>query len=297
MKRMTIGLGICLLIMGVCIIGIYVYKSIYAMVEVDEEKVINGDYIDSLKITTSLANIRIVSDKTDTIKVKLDGKIKKDLKNKYKLEVVELNDQLEVNYLSNENLVGIKLGSEKDINVSVILPEKVYRNLDVSTTSGMIKLEKISVQSMDLATTSGFQTLIGSEIKDEAVFQSTSGDIKLDNNLMNSFIVKTTSGKLSTKALDSKSGQIETSSGDVSLKMRNIMKELFINTTSGDVDVDFENNPESLSVIFNGNSGKLDISLPGILYKDKDKNSAIGVIGDGESLLNVKTTSGDLTIK
>ena len=36
------ALGICLLIMGVCIIGIYVYKSIYTMAEVDEEKVIVG---------------------------------------------------------------------------------------------------------------------------------------------------------------------------------------------------------------------------------------------------------------
>ncbi|WP_374964204.1 DUF4097 family beta strand repeat-containing protein [Lysinibacillus sp. RS5] len=296
MRKMLIGVVICLLL-AVVYVGTSIYKSVYATVKVEEEKIIDGNKIDSLNIKTSSANVRITSDKTDQIKVKLDGKIKKDLKKDYKLKVEELNGQLEVQYLSNENLIGIKLGSEKDINVSIVLPEKVYRKLNVSTSSGLIEVENIVVDNMELATTSGSQTLVGTETKGDAVFQSTSGDIKLDSNIITSFIVKTKSGKVGTQLLDSQSGQIESSSGDVTLKMGSMIKELDINTTSGDVIVDFEKNPNSLSVIFKGDSGELDVSLPDIMYKDKDKNSAIGVIGDGENLLNVKTTSGDLMVK
>jgi len=289
-----IGVVICLVL---AVIGIYYYKSVNVMVEVDEEEIIEGNRIDSLNIETTFANVTITWDKTDQIKVHLDGELEKSLENKYELKVEEAKGQLEVEYLSNENIIGFKIGSEKYIELNVILPEKVYEELHISTTSGTIAVENIHVDKIGLTTTSGVQTLIGSEIMSDAIFQSTSGDIELEQNIVTSFRAKTTSGNVGTQSLEIQHGQIESTSGNLTLKKTSNIEDLHINTTSGDVEVDFETNPDSLQVIFEGSSGIAEIYLPNILYKGKDENSINGVIGEGKNVLSVRTTSGDLIVK
>ena len=239
MKKTIIA--ICILLVVVYIAGTFVYKSTFEMDKVGEEKVIEADKIKSIKVTTSAANIRVTSDTTDNkIKVKLDGEINKKLRDQYQLKVAEVNGQLDIAFLSKENIVGIKLGSEKEINISILLPKEVHRNLNLTTSSGDINMENILADNLELTTTSGSLSLKASESKGDALIHSTSGDITLENNTINLLNAETTSGKVKTNALDFQSGQIITTSGDVTLNFRSIMEELKINTTSGNVEANFK---------------------------------------------------------
>lgn len=298
MKKVTIVVvGSLILIALVYVIGMPIYKSVFSQVKINEERTVEADRIDSLNIQTSSANVEIGSDTTKQIKVKLEGSINKKLKDQYHLKVEEMNGQLEIEYLSNENLVGLKLGSEKDLHIQIIVPEKVYRQLRMNTSSGNITVNNIFADKIELTTTSGNQTVEGTETRDAVAIKSTSGDVKLAHNTMNSFTVNSTSGYVETEGVTSKSGQIHTTSGGVTMKIKNIIEKVNVLTTSGDVEVDYEKNPESLRVEFRGDSGKSDIKLQDIMYKDKNKHLASGVIGKGTNQLKVKTTSGDFTVQ
>lgn len=54
---------------------------------------------------------------------------------------------------------------------------------------------------------------------------------------------------------------------------------------------------DQYQVEFRGDSGNSDIKLQDIMYKDKNKYLAIGMIGKGTNQLKVKTTSGDFTVQ
>jgi len=55
--------------------------------------------------------------------------------------------------------------------------------------------------------------------------------------------------------------------------------------------------PKSLKIDLKGASGKPVIKLKNSMYENEGKNSAIGTIGDGINTINVKTNSGDFTVK
>lgn len=295
MKKAIIG--ICILLAVVYVAGTFVYKSTFEKEKLDEVKVFEADKIKSINVRTSFANIRVTSDTSENkIKVKLDGEINKKLQDQYQLQVEEIDGQLDIAYLSKENIVGIKLGTQKKINISILLPKEVHRNLNLTASSGNIQVENTITDNLELTTTSGTLSLIDSESKGDAIIHSTSGDITFENNTINSLNAETTSGKIKTIALDFQRGQIITTSGDVTLNFRSIMEELTVNTTSGNVAANFEKKPDSLKVVFEGDSGKFDISLPDMLYEDKDENFFIGIIGEGRNMMDVKTTSGNLVM-
>ncbi len=296
LKKVVIGIVGCLLLIMLYVAGTFVYQSTFAREKIDEEKTIELGQIKSIDVRTSSANIRVLSNTTDQIKINVDGEMNKKLKEQYQLIVEEVNGQLVIEYLANENTVGIKFGSENDITISILLPEKDYQRFNMVTSSGNIEVENLVADNIEITTTSGSQSLIDSEIKGDAMIQSTSGDIVWESSILTAFQVNTTSGKVKTKALAAKNGRIETTSGNVTLNMGSEMEEIQIETTSGDVAVDYEKNPDSLKLTFAGSSGKSDINLPGMMYDEESENSAIGVLGDGSNILDVKTTSGDLVV-
>ncbi|MEW9503019.1 DUF4097 family beta strand repeat-containing protein [Jeotgalibacillus marinus] len=298
MKRRI--LGVVLIFLGIAAvygIGKPFYKSIFATVEINEEKIIEAAYIEVVNIRTSSTNVKVVPATTNQITVYVDGIIVKKLEDTYHLKVKEADGQLNIEYLSNENIIGIKLESKKDINVRVTLPEKVYRELLITTSSGNIEVENVVADTFESKTTSGDQTIKDIKTNDDVLIHSTSGNIALKRNTMTAFTINTTSGDVETEALDSQRGQINTTSGSVTMNIKQMIKELDIATTSGDVKTDFENNPESLRIDFKGKSGKPDIQLKDIMYEYKDENSAIGVIGKGVHILKVRTSSGDLKVR
>lgn len=294
MKKVIIG-GI--LVSVAALICIWLINSEFAMITLQEEKEFDVDGINVLNFETTAADVEIIPSSTDRMTVKLEGEIEKKLKDKLNLSIEEEGDQLKVTYLSNDNSLGFKFGSEKDVILQVTVPEKAYKEFSVRTTSGDVDLEGVTAENMKIVSTSGVQAIKRFESEGTILLQSTSGNFKLERNVLNNFSIESTSGNVEMEALVSQSGKINTTSGNVAMIIEEMINKLEINTTSGYVKTTFRKNPESLKINFKGESGKPDIRLKDIMYEDKDKNSAIGVIGDGINTLTVKTTSGDFTAK
>lgn len=229
--------------------------------------------------------------------MKLEGKIRKKLKDKFRLKIDEDGDQLKVSYISNENRVGIQIMSEKDMTLSVTLPERTYKELAVYTTSGNIDAVSVSAGNINLKSVSGNQDIKKLTTEDTLSIQSTSGDIELERNMMSDFSIRSTSGNVKIDELVSRSGKINSNSGNVNVIIEEMNNSLDIITKNGNIKASFKDNPESLKIDFKGISGEPDIKLKDIMYEDKSENSAIGIIGDGIKTLNVTTTSGEFTVE
>lgn len=275
MKKVFIGV---ILICIVVLMGYLFMGPGYAKVTVKEEKEIDIKNIKVINFETTAADVEIKPGPTNSMTVKLEGNIQKKLKDKFRLKIVKEDDLLKVSYMTNENRLGFKFGSEKNVTLQVILPERIYRELSVYTTSGDIDMRQITAENIKLKTTSGDQNI---------------EKIKSQNNIS----IKSSSGNVDIEELGSLNGQINTKSGKVTMILEEMISTLDIVTTSGDVKTTFRKNPKSLKIDFKGNSGKPDIRLKNIMYEDKDENSVIGVIGNGMNTLIVKTSSGDLTVR
>ena len=292
MKKVIVG---GMLVCAVVLICIGSINSFSPMVSVLEEEEFEVDGIEMLNFQTTAADIEIELSSSDRITVKLEGKIGKKLKNKFRLKIDEDGDQLKVSYLSNDNRLGIQLGSEKDMTLSVTLPERTYKELAVYTTSGNIDAVSVSAGNINLKSVSGNQDIKKFTSEDTLSIQSTSGDIELGRNVMNDFSIRSTSGNVKIEELVSRSGKINSNSGNVNVIIEEMINSLDVITKSGNVKASFKDNPESLKIDFKGISGEPDIKLRDIMYEEKSENSAIGIIGDGSKTINVKTTSGDFT--
>ena len=292
MKKVIVG---GMLVCAVVFICIWSINSAFTMVSVEKKKEFDVDGIEMLSFQTTAADIEIIPSSSDHITVKLEGKIDKKLKDKFQLKIAEDGALLKVLYVSNDNRLGIQLGSEKDMTLSVTLPERTYKELSVQTTSGNIDAVSVSAGIINIKSTSGNQEIKKFTLEETLTMQSTSGNIEVDRNRMNNFSIESTSGNVKIDELVFRNGEITTTSGNVTMIIEEMVNSLNVMTTSGNVKTTFKENPESLKINFHGSSGKPDIKLKDIMYEDKSKNSAIGVIGDGMKTLNVKTTSGDFT--
>ncbi|MFC9542146.1 DUF4097 family beta strand repeat-containing protein [Lysinibacillus sp. NPDC056959] len=275
MKKVVGGILICIAaITGYSFIG----PGFAKVTSVQEEKEIEIDTIKDINFETTAADIKVIPSATKDMTVKLEGEIQKDLKDKYQLNIEKEGGLLKVSYLTNENSIGIKLGSEKDVTLQVSLPERAYRELLIHTTSGDIDIGSVIADSINIQTTSGDQVIKRAKANDQISMRSNSGNVEIDE-------------------LFSPSGMINTKSGHVSMIIEEMMNSLDVVTTSGDVQTTFRQDPKSLKIDFKGDSGKPVIKLKNIMYEDKGKNSAIGIIGDGINTINVKTNSGDFTVE
>ena len=138
---------------------------------------------------------------------------------------------------------------------------------------------------ISIKTTSG-DVLISSIECTRASITSVSGDIDLDSFVCPNANVKTVSGNVDA-IMSGKTLSFETVSGDVDFS--GVSESISAKTTSGDITLKFEKT--SATVRFETVSGKFRTGLDYVKSADKY------IFGYGECMIDVATTSGDLTIK
>ncbi len=234
-------------------------------------------------------------------------KIKTDLKS-YDVEIKESNDnnfKVEV-YGNEKNKDNIKLKvNNKELNIDQIgssicfgfcysdsavviyMPKENIIELDINTISGDIDIFDDILNKVNLKTTSGdikvknleeaiINTTSGNVMVDkvkEAVINTVSGDINVDNT--QNIKVKSTSGDITIMEVR-EAFDIKSTSGDVTIRDLIINNDSKVVTVSGDVTINLNNDAD---INVNTRSGDRDI-----------KHSK------GEYNLDIKTTSGDITV-
>lgn len=176
------------------------------------------------------------------------------------------------------------------IELEVFIPEGL-KNVAISTMSGEIKAEDVSVEQVDMKTMSGdididncvFKALeattLSGDINTEdctsvsASFSTVSGDLNFEGN-SESINAKTTSGDLNISGSNVADINANSISGDVEVELEGVDGYLaHVKTTCGDISLDFGN--ESLDIIRGGSY----------------------VMGSGEVKINASTVSGDISIE
>ncbi|MFB6469479.1 DUF4097 family beta strand repeat-containing protein [Cytobacillus sp. Hz8] len=316
MKKMIVGLFL-LLVVG--IIGSVVSIKAdggfsFRTFKVADKEVVNGDKIDSIDIDLSSSNVQVVPTKEKNITVELSGKVSKKLKNKYKLDVQEQGRTLKIS-IKGEDVIIFNIGTSiMNMNVDVLLPEKVYRSLKVKTSSGSNGIENLQAENIILKSSSGDIEARGSVSKYQFSFKSSSGEVSSENNQANEFVLQASSGSINAinqqgkqSTFHTSSGEInvsngigdlqaDTSSGDIDINNDEVTGDLNASTSSGEVSVSYNENPNSLAVDFKGSSGEGNIGIKGLNYEEKSEHRIIGQLGSGEYKIQVRTSSGDFNL-
>lgn len=175
------------------------------------------------------------------------------------------SDNLIIIYMPKENNLGLDINTVSgDIDILV----DVSNDISLKSISGDIKTKNLKDASLN--TTSGD---INVEKVRNASLNTVSGDIKV--NEASNIDAKSTSGDITILEVTNKLS-IKSTSGDVTVRDFTINSDSKVNTVSGEVNINLTNNA---NINAETRSGDKDI-----------KNS------NGEFNLDIKTTSGDITV-
>ena len=173
--------------------------------------------------------------------------------------------------------------SNASITVSIPYDFNERGTLKIITSSGDIDTSNLSMNTLNLSTASG-EINISNLNLNYLSLNSSSGDIDFNTmTVLNETKLNSSSGSITgSGALGTVNAS--TSSGDIELKFKNSLSNTSLSTTSGSVALYI---PKNLGYKINYDtiSGDLDSS-------HKQLSS-----GDESSLININTTSGDLSIR
>ena len=242
------------------------------------------DSLKDIKVETSSADTEIIFDDTQEIKVDISGNFRKSYDYKNALYEFKIDENtLKITANDKSSIV-------KNLELKVHIPSKYKDNLIMYSSSGDIKLNNSTLNNINL--------------------QTSSGDIKANNKITcNEISINASSGEIEFSDLTSSVTNFTASSGDIDLK--GTLGKLSLETSSGEIELyclnDLENNSKltsssgdikmnlrninSYTINYYTSSGNLKCDYD---YNKKDKHSY--TIGNGSSLIDITTSSGDLEI-
>ena len=162
------------------------------------------------------------------------------------------------------------------------------RKVSADATSGDMELRLGGeAREIDIESTSG-NTLLEAESAKAVRIKATSGTLRAAVKTADEVEIKTTSGLIQAMIGQAETISLKSTSGDIQLKAARF-GTLSIGTTSGDVKAALAAEP-GFTARFHTGSGKISHDLP-LAKQGKDY-----LCGDGSAKLEIKTTSGDITL-
>ncbi|GIP19561.1 hypothetical protein J40TS1_52030 [Paenibacillus montaniterrae] len=164
----------------------------------------------------------------------------------------------------------------------------------LEANSGNIKLSDTDTADLYLSTLSGS---ISAEqlIADTIDIESNSGSVKLTSFTANDVTVEANSGNITIEG-DTASVDAQASSGNINLELVQLTGDSSLETSSGNIKLSLEQ-PDSLYVTHEKNSGTTSITKSGFELLKEERRKIEGVFGNGEIELDVKTSSGNFSLK
>ncbi|MBQ9730951.1 MAG: DUF4097 family beta strand repeat protein [Bacilli bacterium] len=216
----------------------------------------------------------------------------------------DLEDQYKLRYYVEDKTLYIKYAQsgkytwnpvEKDLHINFSKEDSLIRDFNISLISADLFMNGVSVREMDLVTVSGDIELKNSKISNKIDIESVSGnvEVELEQNA-EKVIINTVSGDVKVTSFLLEKLSINTVSGDVEYFMNKFdttgPKKLEIETVSGDVNL-YLKEATNATIDFETTSGMFLCQL------DEKLNNGKYVLGNGNDLYDIETTSGDFIIK
>ncbi|ARU60026.1 hypothetical protein CBW65_02310 [Tumebacillus avium] len=279
--------------------------------EYDEHKTFDGEKVGSVQVLTSSADLNLLPSNDDQVHIDFTGQVIKGGigGGDYELFTDLGGDVLKVEL---KQVYSVQFGfyDERNLRLDVRLPEKLYKELTATASSGDLQISGVNGEAIRVQTSSG--EIQAKDVQGQKMqFVSSSGDQELQN-LSGELVLESASGEIGlrtwsgTKAeARSSSGDLRlldltgavrahTSSGGVRLAMNTLQEELDLLTSSGDVELEL---PASAfyKLDFNTSSGSSAVDFP-LNVQSRDDHQLVAEIGDGGPMVRVETSSGDLSI-
>ncbi|WP_308165750.1 DUF4097 family beta strand repeat-containing protein [Clostridium algidicarnis] len=249
--------------------------------------------INSIKIDMVSADIKVLISEDDNIKATLKGYVKSSEEaSDPKLDMTSKGGTLYVTS-PNNTFKGFSSYS-RDLKLEIFIPKSYINDLYIKSTSSDISINPLNLNNLNIITTSGFMEAEEITVKNFN-FTSTSGDLNIDRLSSNQNQIRTTSGNIEIHSIEG-SLTLNSTSGDSYLKYSKMPSgNIDISSISGNLELLTPNNAEFF-INASSTSGNITLNKP-ILADVKKEHQIKGVVGSDNCKINIKTTSGDVTIK
>ena len=120
--------------------------------------------------------------------------------------------------------------------LTVIIPEKDWKDIKVTTSSGDVNVDGLNFDSVIFDTSSGNIKAKNTSASRKLSLTSTSGDVLAENCTAKDVILQSTSGDLSTEKVTAYNKvSLECTSGDIEATELSVGNDLNVKSTSGDI--------------------------------------------------------------
>lgn len=282
-RNLSIIAGI-LIIIGV--VGAIFTYGVHVPQPFSEEKTIDSKNISTVQIQSDNADINIYESNEDHIKVILEGETSTNRKKHFTVD-------------ADDSVLAIRYKEKfyswfhfdffhvyKPVHLNVYLPEKEYELFEITNVNGEIIVEKQKINDLDVKTTNGDIEL--NNIRSNKVSVKTSnGDMELKDVAAPNIHVDSVNGSMLLNELE---GDItgETNNGNFSVTTKDLERNIKLKTINGDMVIRTEREPKNTE--FNVSVVNGDINI-------LDKYTGSAKIGNGENLIELTTTNGDITVE
>ncbi|MCY8309361.1 LiaG family protein [Bacillus vallismortis] len=243
--------------------------------------------IDSVVIESDTKDVQIIAEERNDISAGISG-------DSGKLFVTESRRKLELD--AKEKEFQFLSGFNRSLLV-VRLPYDYKGDLTVRTSSGDISVDgnqRLALSGMNAASASGNMSVTNVRLQEMKV-KGSSGDVTMSNTVSNTARIDSASGDVNLADV-SGSLDVKLTSGDLDAALKKVSGPVSVTLTSGDADLSL---PESGSFTVNAKSSSGDVSSP-YSFADtahKEEHHITGSQGSGRHPIDIKTDSGDLTIR
>ncbi|MCQ2010875.1 MAG: DUF4097 family beta strand repeat-containing protein [Sporolactobacillus sp.] len=282
------------------------------------EETVDMDGIDDLIVNTSSTDVELIQTEETVLKAQVWTGDLDEQNCPVELVMNKKDDKLEIHIIRNRQdwLTRLKTLSFANVKVVIELPTRLYdhividgqssdisafelvtNRMNFSCRSGDIELMHCAAnQELNATTSSGDLTICDTHVKERLNANTSSGDVRLNKSSADDLRLLTHSGDITVTDC---CGDLDASasSGDIDLTSDELAGDLNLETSSGDVTVTFGDEPDSVSVYYQGSSGDGSVHFKDMLYKEKSDHHIIGKKGDGKYKIKARTSSGDFSLK
>ncbi|ASK61931.1 hypothetical protein CFK37_07040 [Virgibacillus phasianinus] len=281
--------------------GVVIEMALFGLnknaVQIDQKELVRGELIESLNISTSSADIELLSGNNNEIGILLQGEMSEKLAEDYEFKINQKMNRLDISFKTNNRSSGFQFGSSySDVKLQITLPEKVYNDVQVQTSSGDITINNVYAGTLSSRSSSGDQTISGLKIRERLFVKSSSGDIEAKDSYAGGAKFHASSGSIKLKEIVCNETTLETSSGDAVYQNETISGSLTCKASSGDVTVHVDQLPESIGMECRANSGGIKVNIDGLEVKEKTDHLLIASKGTEGSKVHCRTSSGDIKV-
>lgn len=240
-------------------------------VTIHEEKHLSVMEVSTILVHSGSVDVEVARGSQEGITVELNGEVNEKMKDAFVLNVTENNSTLQVDVEREYRPSFTVFAINKKTVVTVTIPDQLFKEIFVETTSGDIHVNDVSGEQMML--------------------KASSGDITAKNIALKELTVQATSGDIEVNGIDAKQISAHTTSGDIDGVRIAGFTHLALEATSGDISLDTRET--SFTLDFTATSGEGEVTIPDFLFAEKTEERIKGKKGEGGHSITVKTTSGD----